>query len=87
MKIGVCYQLAFLLLIFLKNIMSRKIQVLKCKCGAKYAACVDPDCYEDTEWLKGLGECLKNGGSVEMESAEEFRLTSCTCEDEPDLHT
>ena len=68
-----------------KNMATRKVQVLKCKCGAKYAACVEPDCYEDTEWLQGLGECFKNGGTVEMESAEEFRFTSCTCEDEPTL--
>ena len=63
----------------------RKVQVLKCKCGAKYAACVEPNCYEDIEWLKGLGECLKNGGTVEMESAEEFRFTSCTRECDPTL--
>ena len=65
--------------------MSRKIQVLVCKCGAKYAACVEPDCYEDSDWLKDLGKCLKDGGTVEIENEEEFKFTSCTCEYEPNL--
>lgn len=72
-------------LINLKIMSTRKVQVLKCKCGAKYAACSEPYCYEDTDWLKDLRKCLKEGGTVEMESAEEFRFTSCTCEDEPTL--
>ena len=52
----------------------RKIQVVKCKCGAKYAACTGPDCYEDTDWLKDLGKCLKEGGTVEMADADNFRF-------------
>lgn len=70
--------------------MSRKIQVLKCKCGAKYAACVEPDCYEDTEWLQVLGQCLKEGGTVEISDSETFRFEQCKCNeqsvsDEPNL--
>ena len=58
---------------------TRKIQVLKCKCGAKYAACVEPDCYEDVDWLKDLGECLKDGGTVEMSDTLTFRFEKCKC--------
>ena len=58
---------------------TRKVQVLKCKCGAKYAACIEPYCYEDTEWLKGLGECLKEGGTVEMSDTLTFRFEKCKC--------
>ena len=70
--------------------MSRKIQVLKCKCGAKYAACVEPDCYVDSDWLKDLGKCLKEGGTVEMSESETFRFEQCKCNeqsvsDEPNL--
>lgn len=58
-----------------------KIQVLKCKCGTKYAACVEPDCYEDNDWLKDLGKCLKEGGTVEMSDSESFRFEQCKCND------
>ena len=65
---------------FKNTIMStRKIQVLKCKCGATYAACIEPDCYEDTEWLKDLGKCLKDGGTVEMSDTLTFRFEKCKC--------
>ena len=33
---------------------SKKVQVIICKCGAKFAACVEPDCYTDKDWLKNL---------------------------------
>ena len=67
-----------------------KIQVLICKCGAKYAACCEPDCYNDVDWLKDLGICLKDGGQIEMEDSEKFRFQKCTCNeqivsDEPNL--
>jgi len=63
--------------------MSRKIQVLVCKCGSKYAACVEPDCYEDVDWLKDLGKCLQAGGTVEMADAESFMFERCKCNEQP----
>ena len=70
--------------------MSRKIQVLKCKCGAKYAACAEPHCYTDKEWLKDLKKHVKEGGTVEMCDSETFRFEQCKCNeqsvsDEPNL--
>lgn len=58
----------------------QKIQVLKCKCGAKYAACVEPYCYEDIDWLKEMGKCLKEGGIIEM--SETFRFERCKCNEQ-----
>lgn len=63
--------------------MTRKIQVLVCKCGAKYAACVEPNCYEDSEWLKDLGKCLKDGGTIEMSDSQFFRFEKCKCNEYP----
>ena len=59
--------------------MSRKIQVLLCKCGAKYAACIEPDCYIDNDWLKDLKKHIKDGGTVEMSDSESFRFEQCKC--------
>jgi hypothetical protein len=54
--------------------MPRKIQVLVCKCGAKYAACIDPYCYTDKDWLKDLKKHIKDGGTVEMSDSESFTI-------------
>jgi hypothetical protein len=68
---------------YLKNIiMPRKIQVLVCKCGAKYAACVEPYCYTDKDWLKDLKKHIKEGGTVEMSDSESFTIEKCKCNDQ-----
>lgn len=58
--------------------MSRA-QVIICKCGAKFAACREPECYTDKEWLRDLSKYVKNGCSVDMIGIKEFELESCRC--------
>ncbi len=63
--------------------MSRKIQILVCKCGSKYAACVEPNCYTDTDWLNVLRQNVLEGGTVEMAAAESFAFEQCKCNEQP----
>jgi hypothetical protein len=43
------------------------IQIVKRKCcGSVFAACVEPDCYTDKDWLKNLKEYVNRGDKVEM---------------------
>ena len=62
--------------------MAQKVQVLVCKCGAKYAACREPECYVDNEWLKDLKQHIKDGGTVEMMDPEKFEFESCKCKNQ-----
>ena len=57
------------------------IQVIKHKCCGKiFAACCEPDCYTDKEWLKNLRKYAKRGDSVQMiESGKGLKLEKCLC--------
>ncbi len=55
------------------------IQVIKYKCcDAIFAACVEPDCYIEENWLKDLKQYVKQGYRVEM--VENFKFKKCNCE-------
>ncbi len=57
----------------------RKAQTLTCVCGACFAACVEPMCYTDKDWLKSLRKYVKEGAKVEVIPCADFRLEQCTC--------
>lgn len=59
-----------------------KAQVVICKCGSKFAACVEPNCYTQKEWLKDLRKYVQEGCTVEMIEATEFKFERCKCEKE-----
>lgn len=60
----------------------RKVQLIKCKCGKIFAACIEPDCYTDKVWLKNMRKYVIKGCSVEMaSSSKSFRFEKCTCND------
>ena len=58
----------------------KRIQVLICKCGSKYAACLEPYCYTDKDWLKDLSKHVKDGGTVEMIDSQTFTFEKCKCQ-------
>ena len=54
------------------------IQVVKYKCcGSGFAACVEPECYTNKDWLKNLKQYVKEGHKVEM--VESFTFEICKC--------
>ena len=59
-----------------------KIQVLICKCGSKYAACAEPHCYTNKDWLKDLKKHVKKGGIVEMMESQDFTFEECKCNEQ-----
>ena len=47
------------------------IQTIKYKCcGKVFAACTEPECYIDEDWLNELKEYVKQGNKVEMVDKE-----------------
>jgi hypothetical protein len=60
------------------------IQILKYKCCGKiFAACSEPECYTDKEWLKGLKQYVNRGDKVEMiEKGTGFKFGKCECKEE-----
>lgn len=43
------------------------IQTIKYKCCGKiFAACREPECYTDADWLKNLKQYVQKGHTVEM---------------------
>ena len=68
------------------------IQVIKYRCCGKiFAACVEPECYLDTDWLKDIRHYAKRGDKIEMiESNIQIKFEKCECNKlpktkEPDL--
>lgn len=56
----------------------KKIQIIKYKCcGKVFAACCEPECYTDSEWLKNLKKYVLKGHTVEM--AESTTFGKCEC--------
>lgn len=67
--------------------MTRKAQVLKCKCGKVFAACIEPECYTDKEWQKKLREYVLKGATVEILETPVFTLESCVCKKKQKVNT
>ena len=59
----------------------RKAQVIVCKCGAKFAACVEPHCYTEKDWQKDLRKYVNEGCTVEMVDCASFRFEKCRCKE------
>ena len=59
-----------------------KVQVRKTKCcGVIRAACLEPDCYTDSEWLKDTRKHVQGGGTVELlECGSGWTFEKCACE-------
>jgi hypothetical protein len=56
-----------------------KTQIVKCRCGSTIAACIEPDCYIDKDWLNDLKRYIKRGCAVEMVGLKKFNLEKCRC--------
>lgn len=56
------------------------IQIVKCKCGSVFAACNEPECYQDMDWLKNLRKYSLDGNTVELiDSDTRLQFRKCTC--------
>jgi hypothetical protein len=65
------------------------IQIVKYKCCQRtFAACAEPECYTDKDWLKNLKEYVNRGDTVEMvESGLGLRLEKCQCQEPVSIQT
>ncbi len=63
------------------RIAPRKAQVIKCKCGSTFAACVEPNCYTDSDWKRDLSKYVKMGFTVEILDCGLFRFEKCKCKE------
>lgn len=60
------------------------VQVIKYKCcGNVFAACCEPECYTDKDWLKDLKKYVKRGDKIEMAESGTFKFKSCECLKKP----
>lgn len=59
----------------------RKAQVIICKCGAKFAACVEPHCYTEKDWQKDLRKYVNEGCRVELVDCASFKFEKCRCKE------
>lgn len=54
------------------------IQVVKCKCcGIVFAACSEPYCYTDNDWLKRIKTYQKEGCEVELIKDTPIKFQKC----------
>jgi len=60
------------------------IQTIKYKCCGKiFAACREPECYTDADWLKNLKQYVQKGHTVEMRESGDVKFGNCECKEEP----
>jgi hypothetical protein len=60
---------------------SKKAQAIRCKCGSIFAAAVEPYCYSDSDWQKHMRKYVKDGCSVELINANDFKFEKCKCKE------
>ena len=57
------------------------VQVIKYKCcGKVFAACIEPECYTDKEWLRELRKYVLSGDKVEMVKSGGWKFEKCVCQ-------
>jgi len=61
------------------------IQVIKYRCcGKVFAACCEPDCYTDKDWLKSLKKYADRGDKIETVENGTWKFEKCECKNEPE---
>lgn len=58
-------------------------QVIKRKCcGTVFAACTEPECYQDKDWLKSIRKASVEGHTIEIVKLSEVKsvFEECVCE-------
>lgn len=56
------------------------IQVIKYKCcGQVFAACCEPECYTEKDWLKDIRKYTLRGDKVEMRESGNVKFGKCEC--------
>lgn len=59
---------------------SKKVQVVKYACCDKvFAACAQPECYTDKDWLKNLKQYIKRGDKVDLAENGTWKFEKCEC--------
>jgi len=58
----------------------KKAQIVKCRCGSIFAACVEPHCYTEPDWQKDVRKYAKQGYRIEMKDCGEgIQFSKCKC--------
>jgi hypothetical protein len=57
----------------------KNMQIIKCRCGKCFAACVEPECYTDKEWVKELRKYVLAGCTVEIVPCGCPNFEDCDC--------
>lgn len=57
------------------------IQTISCRtCGKTFAACTEPECYTDDEWIADVKKYVKAGHVVKMVEPGTWSLEGCDCD-------
>lgn len=56
------------------------VQIIKYKCCDKvFAACCEPECYIDEDWLSNLKKYVLRGDKVSLVEWGDFKFEKCQC--------
>ena len=56
------------------------VQVVSCGvCGSTFLGCAEPYCYTDEDYHAELRGYVKDGCTVKMMDAKDFKFQSCKC--------
>lgn len=57
----------------------KKAQCIVCKCGSTIAACLEPECYLEKDWMRDVRMYAKKGYAIEVRECGNIRMEKCTC--------
>jgi hypothetical protein len=57
----------------------KRAQVVKCRCGNIIAACIEPECYQDAQWMRDVRNYAKKGYAIDVLDCKSFKFNKCTC--------
>ncbi len=55
------------------------VQIIRCKCGSVFAACHEPECYTDDDWIADLKAYVLQGSTVGLVKGTDFKFENCIC--------
>lgn len=59
---------------------NKKAQIVKCRCGKVFAACMEPECYTDKDWQRDVRKYANGGCTVHLVVSDSFRFEVCKCD-------
>jgi len=57
-----------------------RAQIVKCQHGKVFAACMEPQCYTDKDWMRDVRKYANGSCTVHIVESQSFKFEKCDCD-------